>query len=195
MATVLLSAFHSNPSLDHAAGSHFLVAVAAASIPQAFTSATIATDAHSIPSRITNCRSSEQFVPTDITTTSFSIRQQQSDSSTEVEHSSLPNTRHSARELLQQFEEEDGASSISLEVSITGSKVTVVSTAQQLKDAVEDGAMHIEIQEHISLVELKGGKDDEPLLSVLSSNTKSIRVCCSMLLFEAAWVVVEEQFG
>jgi hypothetical protein len=57
----------------------------------------------------------------------------------------------------------------------TSSILRVVSTALELQAAVEDGAVHIEIRDHISLLAFEASGSD-PILKLLASTTKSITV-------------------
>ena len=64
-----------------------------------------------------------------------------------------------------------------------GADLTVVQTAQGLRDAVASGAQHIEIQQHLGFLQAAadGPGDEGPTLAVLPG-TRSIRVRCGRLV-------------
>lgn len=71
------------------------------------------------------------------------------------------------------------------DANVTNSKV-IVNTAEELKDALEDAATHIEIQGHLNLTSLpvfdsvtNYGPSWSTVLGSLPPSTQSIRVCIS----------------
>ena len=55
-------------------------------------------------------------------------------------------------------------------------RVTVVTTAEDLKGAIDEGTQHIEIRRHLDLTGLSAGSEGAPLLGDVPASLKSLQV-------------------